>query len=180
MRLLILDRDGVINEDSPDYVRSVEQWRALPGSIEAIAALSRADFEVVVASNQSGLARGYFSLEDLEAMHEKMCGLVEAAGGRIGGVFYCPHHPDEGCGCRKPRTGLLEAIAREYGVSVAGSFFVGDSTKDVDCALAAGAIPLLVLTGNGRATQAALLERGETVRVFADLAAVARELLDAA
>ena len=180
MALLILDRDGVINEDSPDYVRSVEQWHPLPGSIEAIAALSRAGFEIVVASNQSGLARGYFSLDDLEAMHEKMSGLVEAAGGRIGGVFYCPHHPDEGCSCRKPRTGLLEAIEREYGLSVSGCYFVGDSVKDVECALARGAVPLLVLTGNGPAAKAELLARGVPVRVYADLAAVARELLDAA
>lgn len=180
MRLLILDRDGVINEDSPDYVRSVDQWLPLPGSIEAIAALSRAGFEVVVASNQSGLARGYFSLDELEGMHEKMAGLVEAAGGRLGGVFYCPHHPDDDCDCRKPRTGLLEAIEREYGLSVSGCYFVGDSVKDVECALAKGAIPLLVLTGNGRSASADLLSRGIAARVFDDLAAVARELLDAA
>lgn len=180
MRLLILDRDGVINEDSPDYVRSVDQWRPLPGSIEAIAALSRAGFEVVVASNQSGLARGFFSLDDLEAMHEKLVSLVEAAGGHVGGVFYCPHHPDENCDCRKPRTGLLDAIEREVGASVEGCHFVGDSVKDVECALAKGALPLLVLTGNGESARAELLARGVTVTAYADLAAVARALVDAA
>ncbi|MFM7784323.1 MAG: HAD hydrolase-like protein, partial [Gammaproteobacteria bacterium] len=111
---------------------------------------------------------------------EKMAGLVEAAGGRLGGVFYCPHHPDDDCDCRKPRTGLLEAIEREYGLSVAGCYFVGDSVKDVECALAKGAVPLLVLTGNGRSANADLVSRGIAARVFDDLAAVARELVDAA
>ena len=180
MRLLILDRDGVINEDSSEYVRSADEWRPLTGSIEAVAALSCAGYEVVVASNQSGLARGFFSLDELEGMHEKMAALVEAAGGRLGGVFYCPHHPDEDCDCRKPRTGLLEAIEREYGISVAGCYFVGDSVKDVECAIAKGAVPLLVRTGNGVMASAELCARGITVPTFDDLASVARELIGAA
>lgn len=176
MKILILDRDGVINEDSPDYIRSEDDWTPLPGSIEAIARLSNLGFEIVVATNQSGLARGLFTLTDLEGMHRKMQRLVRAAGGRIGGVFYCPHHPDAGCACRKPRTGLLDAIAREYGRSVAGSYLVGDSLKDVELALAGGCNPLLVRTGNGVEAAAALAAAGIEVRQYEDLAGVAEAL----
>ena len=115
MPLIVLDRDGVINEDSDDYVRSVAQWQPVPGSIEAIAALSQAGFTVAIASNQSGLGRGLFGLDELEAIHATLCRQVEEQGGLIAGIFYCPHLPDAGCHCRKPATGLLDAMAAEAG-----------------------------------------------------------------
>ncbi|MBE9540107.1 MAG: D-glycero-beta-D-manno-heptose 1,7-bisphosphate 7-phosphatase [Proteobacteria bacterium] len=152
MTLLILDRDGVINEDSDDYIRSVEQWVPIPGSIEAIADLSRAGFRIAIATNQSGLSRGYFDLDTLEQIHAKTCHLVEEEGGHIAGIFYCPHLPNEGCSCRKPATGLLEAIEAELGESAVGAFFVGDSLKDLQAAQAHGCRPLLVRTGKGTET----------------------------
>ena len=114
MKLIILDRDGVINEDSDAYIKSVNEWQPIPGSIEAIARLSAAGYSVVVATNQSGLGRGLFDLDDLEAIHNNMCEQVEAAGGHISGIYYCPHLPTEGCECRKPAPGLLDAIAKDF------------------------------------------------------------------
>ncbi len=153
--LVILDRDGVINEDSDEYIKSVEEWRPIPGSIEAIARLSQAGHRVVVASNQSGLGRGLYGLEELDAMHAHMHALVAEAGGEIEGVFYCPHHPDENCNCRKPRTGLLDQIEAELSTSVVGAYFVGDTKKDLQVAIAKQAIPILVRTGKGERTLAA-------------------------
>ena len=177
-RLVILDRDGVINEDSDDYIRNEEEWVPLPGSIEAICRLSKAGWLVAVATNQSGLGRGYFDEFALARMHEKMRALVEQGGGEIAGVFFCPHRPDEDCGCRKPRTGLLERIEAEFGMSVAGAWYVGDTEKDVDCALAKGCRPALVLTGKG-AQARRKLERDKLarVRVFDDLCAAADSIL---
>lgn len=178
MRFVLLDRDGVINEDSPDYIRSIDGWHPLPGSLEAIADLSRAGYEVVIVTNQSGLGRGLFDRDALDAIHAALCAGVAAAGGRVGGIFYCPHRPEDDCGCRKPRVGLLEAIEARYGVPVTGSVLVGDSLRDMELAWAAGCRPLLVLTGNGRDTAARLAEAGEAVTQFRDLGAVARWLLD--
>ncbi len=178
MRFVILDRDGVINLDSPDYIRTPDEWHAVPGSIEAIAALSRAGYEVIVATNQSGLGRGLFGLDELEAMHQKLRTLVEACDGRVGGIFYCPHRPEEHCACRKPATGLLDAAEREYGCPVAGSTLIGDSMKDIELARAKACHPVLVLTGNGTQTQAQLGADDTDVRVFADLAAAAAALLE--
>ena len=183
MPLLILDRDGVINRDSDDYIRCLQDWIPLPGSIEAIAELSRAGFQVVVATNQSGLSRGYFTLDDLEAIHQRLCALVEEQGGCISGIFYCPHLPDEGCDCRKPATGLLRAIEAETGESVAGCYFIGDSLKDLQAARAMDCRPLLVLTGKGEKTRARLqagdvdLADPRTVPVYRDLAEAARAIL---
>lgn len=178
MKLLILDRDGVINEDSDHYIKSPDEWIPLPGSIEAIAAFSQAGYLVTVASNQSGLARGLFSEIDLANMHQKMSALVEALGGRIDGVFYCPHLPADGCACRKPGTGLLEAIAREFDISLQGATFVGDSDKDIQAARAVGAQAILVRSGKGAATETAMsAEELAGVGVFDDLAAVAEQLL---
>mgnify|MGYP001546816129 FL=1 len=183
MSLLILDRDGVINQDSDDYIRSLEDWVPVPGSIEAIAALSQAGYEVVVATNQSGLSRGYFTLDTLESIHDHLRGLVEAQGGSIAGIFYCPHLPDEGCECRKPGTGLLQAIEAELQQTVAGCYFVGDSLKDLQAARAMDCQPVLVLTGKGEQTQAQLkkadvaLKTPETVPIYANLAEASRAIL---
>lgn len=154
MKLIILDRDGVINEDSDDYIKSLDEWIPIPGSIEAIAALSRAGYTVTVATNQSGIARKYFDEYELAGMHQKMCSLVEDAGGEISGVFFCPHGPEDDCECRKPRTGLLEQIECEFGTSVENAPFVGDSAKDILAAKLAGCRPVLVLTGKGQSTVA--------------------------
>lgn len=174
MKLVILDRDGVVNEDSPDYVKTVAEWRPLPGSIAAIARLSQAGYRVVIATNQSGLARGLFGLDELEAIHAKMVTLVEAAGGTIDGIFYCPHSPDAACDCRKPAPGLLDAIAREMGVELPGVPLIGDSLRDLQAGLARGCLPILVRTGKGHHTELKLAEQPQTALrnapVFDDLA----------
>ncbi|GAB1262656.1 D-glycero-beta-D-manno-heptose 1,7-bisphosphate 7-phosphatase [Aurantivibrio plasticivorans] len=148
-QLVILDRDGVINHDSDAYIKSVDEWNAIPGSLEAIAKLSKAGFSIGVATNQSGLGRGLFDLDDLEAMHAKMVDGVAEFGGEIAGIFYCPHHPDEDCNCRKPRTGLVDAMESEFGIAAKGAPFVGDNLKDLQTGLAKGCVPILVRTGKG-------------------------------
>ncbi|MFJ2983731.1 MULTISPECIES: D-glycero-beta-D-manno-heptose 1,7-bisphosphate 7-phosphatase [unclassified Pseudomonas] len=175
MKLLILDRDGVINQDSDAYIKSLEEWIPIPGSIEAIAQLSKAGWTVAVATNQSGIARGYYSLATLEAMHARLRTLVAELGGEVGHIVYCPHGPDEGCACRKPKPGMLLAIADHYHADLRGIWFVGDSKGDLEAALAVGAQPVLVRTGKGERT----LEKGvaETTLIFDDLAAIARELI---
>ncbi len=150
--LIILDRDGVINEDSDAYIKTLDEWIPLPGSIDAIARLSRAGYTVVVATNQSGIARGYFDVATLDAMHERMGELVRAAGGEMGKVFYCPHGPDDGCDCRKPAPGLIDQIVTEYG-DVTGAPLIGDSLRDLEAGVARGCQPVLVLTGKGAKTQ---------------------------
>ncbi len=183
MPLLVLDRDGVINEDSPDYIRSVADWRPIPGSLQAIADLSRAGFSIAVATNQSGLSRGYFGLDDLEAIHATLCQQVEDSGGHIAGIFYCPHLPGEGCHCRKPATGLLEAMQAELGMSPRGAIFIGDSLRDLQAARAFGCRPVLVQTGKGRATLDSLqdgtakLADPDTIAVYKDLASAAADIL---
>lgn len=152
MKLVILDRDGVINVDSDSYVKSADEWIPIEGSIEAIARLSKAGFTIVVATNQSGLARKLFKLGDLEAMHKKMTDLVDEAGGTLAGVFYCPHHPDDHCQCRKPQTGLIDAIERELSTTAVGAYFVGDSLRDLESAVAKRCKPILVRTGKGEKT----------------------------
>jgi len=178
MKFVILDRDGVINVDSPEYIKSLDEWRPIPGSIDAMVRLSQAGFELVVATNQSALSRGLLGLDDLEAIHQHLRELVEQAGGRIGAVFYCPHLPEEHCNCRKPATGLLDAAEAEYGCSVAGSFLVGDSSKDIELARRKGCIPILVLSGNGVATRTALGAAANGIRIVDDLAAAATVILD--
>lgn len=158
MSLVILDRDGVINEDTGDFIKSAEECRPIPGSIEAIARLCQAGFTPVVATNQSGLGRGLFDLDDLEAIHAKLTQLVEAEGGSLGGIFYCPHHPDDDCKCRKPKTGILEAIEAEFNTSVQGLPFIGDNLRDLQAAEAKRCQPILVRTGNGEATLKLLIE----------------------
>lgn len=175
MKLLILDRDGVINQDSDAYIKSVEEWIPLPGAIEAIAQLSRAGWTVAVATNQSGIARGYYDIATLEAMHERLRSLVAQQGGELGLVVYCPHGPDEGCACRKPKPGMLRTIAEHYGVSLARLWFVGDSLGDLEAAQAVDCQPVLVKTGKGEKTLGKTLPVGTLV--FDDLAAVAAELI---
>lgn len=182
MQLIILDRDGVINRDRGDFIRSAADCEPIPGSIEAVARLSRAGFTPVVATNQSGLARGEFDLDDLEAIHDKLSGLVEEQGGKLEAVFYCPHHPEDGCKCRKPATGMLDAIEAEFNTSVSDVWFVGDQLRDLQAGLARDCQPVLVRTGRGRATEAHLAEslsatERHRVKVFDDLAATVEALL---
>jgi D-glycero-D-manno-heptose 1,7-bisphosphate phosphatase len=158
MKLIILDRDGVINHDSADYIKSADEWIAIDGSIDAIARLHKAGFTVVVATNQAGLAKGKFDLDDLEAMHEKLTRLVEEQGAELSGIFYCPHHPDDKCKCRKPMPGMVDAIEAEFNISAEGFYFVGDSLRDLQAAVTKGCKPLLVKTGNGEKTLAQLAD----------------------
>ncbi|MEX1196460.1 MAG: D-glycero-beta-D-manno-heptose 1,7-bisphosphate 7-phosphatase [Pseudohongiellaceae bacterium] len=153
-RLLVLDRDGVINEDRDDFVKSVEEWIPVPGAISAIARLSRAGYTIAVATNQSGLARGLFSEDDLMAMHQLLFDAVAAEGGTLDALFYCPHGPDEGCDCRKPAPGLLYQIEENLDIPLRGSPFVGDSLRDLEAAVRAGCQPILVRTGKGWQTAA--------------------------
>ncbi len=175
MKLLILDRDGVINEDSDAYIKSVAEWIPIPGSIEAIAQLSRAGWTVAVATNQSGIARGYYDLATLDAMHTRLRELVAHQGGEVGLIVYCPHGPDEGCDCRKPKPGMLQTIARHYQVALSGIWFVGDSGSDLKAALAVDSQPVLVRTGKGERTLGGSLPANTLV--FDDLAALAAELI---
>jgi D-glycero-D-manno-heptose 1,7-bisphosphate phosphatase len=150
MPFIILDRDGVINYDSDEYIKSPEEWRPIPGSLDAIAQLNRFGFQVLVATNQSGVARGYYDLDTLGRIHEKLMHELASVGGYIDEIFFCPHHPDEACSCRKPKPGLLHQIETKYQINLTHTFFIGDSIADVKAALAVGCIPILVLTGNGR------------------------------
>lgn len=175
--LVILDRDGVINRDSPHFVKTVEEWLPLPGSIDAIAALHRAGFTVTVASNQSGLGRGLFQRPALDAMHRKLRRLVARAGGRVDRIVICPHAPDAGCDCRKPKPGLLLRLARYYRADLSGVPVIGDSLRDLRAAASIGARPILVRSGNGRETEAALPADLRGVDVFDDLRAAASTLI---
>ena len=175
MKLVILDRDGTINHDSDQYIKSVEEWRPLKGSIEAIARLTQAGYRIVVATNQSGIARGLFDTATLIAIHEHLQRAVAQAGGRIDAFFFCPHAADSDCECRKPKPGMLLEIARRFNVSLAAVYMVGDAPRDLQAAAAAGARPVLVLTGKGRKTRdEGGLPAG--TEVFADLAAFAAHL----
>ena len=177
MKLIMLDRDGVINQDSDQYIKSPAEWKPVKGSIEAIARLTQGGWRIVVATNQAGIARGLFDMSTLNAIHDVMHRSVIQAGGRIEAIFFCPHAADAGCDCRKPKPGMLRDIERRLNIPLAGVPFVGDSLRDMQAAAAAGARPILVLTGKGRKTR----EAGglpEGTEVFADLAAVAAHLLE--
>lgn len=175
MKLIVLDRDGTINHDSDQYIKSPAEWKPIPGSLEAIARLNHGGWRVVVATNQSGLARGLFDMATLNAIHAEMHRAVAHAGGRIDAIFFCPHAADANCGCRKPRPGMLHEIARRLNVELAGVPVVGDSLKDLQAAAAVGARPMLVLTGKGKKTR----EAGELpagTEIHPDLAAIAARL----
>lgn len=151
-KYVLLDRDGVINYDSDDYIKSPKEWLPIEGSLEAIALLNKNGFKVAVISNQSGIARGYYSIETLNAMHEKMQTLLAEKGGKIEAIYFCPHAPNDNCSCRKPKTGLLELFSAEKNISLKSIFFIGDSLTDIKAAQAVAAIPLLVKTGKGLKT----------------------------
>ena len=176
--MVVLDRDGVINRESEDFIKTPDEWIPLSGSLDAIARLTSAGFPVIVATNQSGVGRGLFDLAALDAIHDKMRREVEAAGGDLAGIFFCPHTPEDGCDCRKPKPGLLRQIERRFDISLTGSPVIGDSARDLEAAVAVGAQPILVRTGNGRRTEKELDERSD-VRVFDDLAAAVDALLEA-
>ena len=177
--LVVLDRDGVINRDSRDYVRTADEWIPLPGSLDAIARLNGAGYTVAVASNQSGLARGYFTRRELRAMHRKFRRLLERRGGRVARIEVCPHGPDDGCRCRKPAPGLILRLQKHFGAKPGDVVVVGDSLRDLEAARAAGAKPVLVRTGNGRRTEAALPADFAGIPVYDDLAAFADAVADA-
>lgn len=149
MELIILDRDGVINEDSDAYIKSPEEWHAIPGSIQAIGRLNHAGYRVVIATNQSGVGRGLFDIDTLGKIHEKMCTQLEEAGATVESIFYCPHTPEDGCDCRKPLPGLFLDIQRRLGKPLDGVYAVGDSLRDLQAAESVRATPILVKTGKG-------------------------------
>jgi len=176
VKLIILDRDGVINHDSDAYIKGPDEWHPIPGSLEAIARFTKAGYRIAVATNQSGVGRGLFDLATLAAIHAKMHQAVAEAGGRIDAVFFCPHAADSRCDCRKPKPGMILEILRRYGAEPVGITVVGDSLRDLQAAAAVGCRPVLVLSGKGRKTmQAGGLPPETLVRV--DLAAVASELV---
>ena len=176
MKLIILDRDGVINYDSDQFIKSPNEWKPIPGSLEAIARLVQADYRVVVATNQSGVGRGLFDMATLNAIHDKMHKAAAQAGGRIDAVFFCPHAAEADCACRKPKTGMIEEIAARYNVDMNGVPAVGDSLRDLECAAKLGAQPILVLTGKGTKTQAAG-ELPQGTLIYSDLAAAVATLV---
>lgn len=174
MKLIILDRDGVINQDSDDYIRSPEEWVAIPGSLDAIARLNQAGYQIVVCTNQSGLARGYFNIETLQAIHAKMLKQLAQHGGYIEAIFYCPHGPDEHCDCRKPKPGMLIEAGQRLKANLQETIMVGDTERDIQAAQAAGAQGVLVRTGKGEWTEKKLKT---AVNVYADLAEFSKQLI---
>lgn len=175
--LVILDRDGVINHDSDDFIKSAEEWIPISGSIESIAALSSAGYTITVATNQSGVARGLYDEEALDAIHDKLRELVAEAGGSIDHIVFCPHGPDDNCDCRKPKPGMYLQIAQHFGVNLDGVPVIGDTLRDLEAAAAAGAQPMLVRTGNGTATEESLVDELASVPVFDDLADAVQHIL---
>lgn len=176
MKLIILDRDGVINQDSDAYIKTLDEWIPLPGSIDAMARLSKAGWTVAVATNQSGVGRGYYSEATLQSMHDRLCQLVAEQGGKVDLIRYCPHAPEAGCGCRKPAPGLFQQIAKHFAQPLDGVPTVGDSLRDLEAGCAVGCTPYLVRTGKGASTEHKTLPAG--THVFDDLAAVVDHLLE--
>lgn len=179
MKIVILDRDGVINEESADFIKSVAEWKPIPGSLEAIARLCHAGYRVYVASNQSGIGRGLLDYDALFAIHDKLQRALADLGGRVDAIAYAPDHPDRATEMRKPRPGMLLDISQRLGVPLDKIHAVGDSQRDIEAALAAGARPVLVRTGNGRATEEKLGSSREAVAIYDDLAAFASALIAA-
>ncbi len=170
MELVILDRDGVINEDSDEYVKTPAEWKPISGSLEAISRLNQEGFRVVVASNQSGIARGLFDIDALNAIHDKMHAELSRLGGHVDAVFFCPHGPDDGCRCRKPLPGLLEEISVRFRIELTKVPVIGDSLRDLLAARTVGATPILVRTGKGQRTWEQEQQELAGVAVFRNLA----------
>ena len=179
MKLIVLDRDGTLSQEPEEFIRSPEEWVPIPGALEAVARLNQGGWRVVVATNQSGLGRGLFDIATLNAVHARMHKLLAAAGGRIDGVFFCPHAPEDACECRKPAPGLFHQIARRLGVSPTHTVAIGDSVRDAQAAVAAGCEAHLVLTGQFAGLSPEVLPSGcpPGVQVHADLAAAVDVLL---
>lgn len=178
MKLIVLDRDGVINHDSDEYIKSTEEWVPIEGSLEAISRLNHGGYLVVVASNQSGIARGYFTIDALTAMHRKMADMLEKLGGHIDAIFYCPHGPKDNCECRKPKPGMLLEIGQRFNVSLDDVIFIGDSVTDIKAASNANAHSMLVRTGKGAKAEKILkAENRNDIPVFDDLAAAVTAIL---
>lgn len=179
MKLIILDRDGVINHDSDAFIKAPEEWHPIPGSLQAIARLNQAGYRVVVATNQSGIGRKLFDMATLNAIHQKMHNAAQQLGATIDSVFFCPHLADDSCDCRKPKPGMLQEISRRYEVSLKGLHCVGDSLRDLQAGFVMGCVPHLVLTGKGQKT----LEKGGLppgTQIYPDLAAMVDQLLQSA
>ncbi|MGD8914713.1 MAG: D-glycero-beta-D-manno-heptose 1,7-bisphosphate 7-phosphatase [Candidatus Thiodiazotropha sp.] len=178
MKLIILDRDGVINEDSDSYIKSPDEWVPIENSLQAIAKLSRAGYRVFVATNQSGLARGLFDIETLNAIHQKMTDAVQGVGGSIEAILFCPHGPDDNCNCRKPKPGLYEEIRHRTQHKLQDVPIVGDSIRDIEAAIKVKASPILVRTGKGEISLQQLKTRQLQIPVFKDLYSVAEYLIN--
>ena len=176
MKLIILDRDGVINQDRDDFVKSVDEWIPIEGSMDAIAFLTQAGYNIAVATNQSGIGRKYFTVQDLTEMHAKMHRLVRQAGGEIDGIWFCPHTDADHCSCRKPKPGMMEDILNRFNTDARGVYLVGDSLRDLQAIDAVGGLPVLVLTDKGKKTLAAG-GLPENTQVFDDLLAFAHHLI---
>lgn len=175
-KLIILDRDGVVNFDSDQFIKSPEEWKPIPGSLEAIARLNQAGFRVVLATNQSGVGRGLFDMAMLNAIHDKMHKALAQAGARVDALFFCPHAADSDCGCRKPKPGMFQEIGVRFNVSLDGVPCIGDSLRNLEAAAAVGGQPILVLSGKGQATK----EKGglpENTLVFDDLNEAVRHVI---
>ena len=175
MKLIILDQTGVINQSSDAFIKTPDEWIPIPGSLDAIARLTHSGYRVVIATNQSGIGRGLLDMATYNAINDKMYKAVNQAGGRIDAIFFCPHTSADKCSCRKPATGLLDEIMQRYGVNLKNAPVVGDSLKDLQAAAAVGAIPVLVLTGNGQTTRTTK-EIPAGTQIFENLADVADAL----
>jgi len=176
MKLVILDRDGVINVDSEQFIKNPAEWQPVPGSLEAIAKLNHMGYRVVIASNQSGIGRGLFDMDALNAINDKMYRALTQVGGRVDALFYCPHAAESSCDCRKPKPGMLVDIAQRFNVDLTGVPAIGDSLRDLQAAAAVGAQPMLVLTGKGKKTEAAGGLPQNTL-IFSDLAEAVRHII---
>jgi D-glycero-D-manno-heptose 1,7-bisphosphate phosphatase len=176
MKLIVLDRDGVINFDSAHYIKNHNEWIALPGSLEAIALLNQSGYRVAIATNQSGISRGIYDVATLNAIHDKMFSALSKLGGRIDAIFYCPHANEDGCSCRKPKPGMMQEIGHRFGVDMRGVPVIGDALRDLQAGVAMGMQPILVRTGKGEQT---IAEGGlpEGTLIFDDLASAVQHLL---
>jgi D-glycero-D-manno-heptose 1,7-bisphosphate phosphatase len=176
MKTVILDRDGVINQDSDAFIKTPDEWIPIPGSLEAIGRLYKAGYQIVVATNQSGLARGLFDQNALDGIHHKMKTAIQQHSGELAGIYFCPHGPDDGCSCRKPKPGLLQQIEQELDIDPIQTVLVGDSLRDLQAATTFGIKPVLVLTGKGRKTLEQISQK-QQVEVYQNLAEFVEALI---